>query len=288
MEEKIWTPFSIKDNLKITDLYSLFRVHYARGYEFPGEMHNFWECVYVLEGELCVSADERIYNLKRGEMIFHKPLELHKFVITGSQGAELLIYSFSAEGELTNWLRDKVFYLTRMQSIHMEQMLHYIQSQNIASDLGQIQKEYRYIVPYMHNSNYLQIIASFISLLIYTLTDEGNILPVSSSPNAVVFKNAINYMNNNLNNQLTVSDIALFSNVSEASLKRIFMKYTGISIHKYYIKLKIKVAMELLENGESIKTVSEKVGFDNQSYFSKVFRKENGMSPSNYRKQNMN
>jgi len=154
--------------------------------------------------------------------------------------------------------------------------------------LGQIQKEYRYIVPYMHNSNYLQIIASFISLLIYTLTDEGNILPVSSSPNAVVFKNAINYMNNNLNNQLTVSDIALFSNVSEASLKRIFMKYTGISIHKYYIKLKIKVAMELLENGESIKTVSEKVGFDNQSYFSKVFRKENGMSPSNYRKQNMN
>ena len=55
-------------------MYSLFETHYNGRYVFPGETHNFWECLYVQKGEVCVSADERVYNLTDGEIIFHKPL----------------------------------------------------------------------------------------------------------------------------------------------------------------------------------------------------------------------
>ena len=70
----------IIEQIHITSMHSLFKIHYECGFEFPGETHDFWECLYILDGELCVSADERIYNMSQGELIFHKPLEFHKFI----------------------------------------------------------------------------------------------------------------------------------------------------------------------------------------------------------------
>ena len=96
--KSIWRAFPINEQIHISDLYSLFQIHYDKDYEFAGETHNFWECLYVMDGEVCVSADERVYNLKSGEIIFHKPLELHKFTVTSNGGVDVLIFSFSAEG----------------------------------------------------------------------------------------------------------------------------------------------------------------------------------------------
>ena len=69
-----WLAYPIKEQIRITDMYSLFVVHYDCGYAFPGESHNFWECVYIIKGEACISGNERVYNLAQGSIIFHKPL----------------------------------------------------------------------------------------------------------------------------------------------------------------------------------------------------------------------
>ena len=55
-----WLAYTIKEQIRITDLYSLFEIHYDNGYAFPGETHNFWECLYVMKGEVCVSGNERV------------------------------------------------------------------------------------------------------------------------------------------------------------------------------------------------------------------------------------
>ena len=78
VEQEGFVTFPIMEQIHITSIHSLFKSHFDEGYEFHGEAHDFWECVCVLEGELCVSADERVYNMPCGSMIFHKPLEFHK------------------------------------------------------------------------------------------------------------------------------------------------------------------------------------------------------------------
>lgn len=110
-----WLAYPIKEQIRITDMYSLFVVHYDCGYAFPGESHNFWECVYIIKGEACISGNERVYNLAQGSIIFHKPLELHKFIVNGKDGADMLIFSFTAEGPLTAYLEEKVFMLSDFQ-----------------------------------------------------------------------------------------------------------------------------------------------------------------------------
>lgn len=85
--------------------------------------------------------------------------------------------------------------------------------------------------------------------------------------------------------QPTVKDIAKHCNISEASLKRIFDKYAGISVHKYLLKLKINKAKNMLQDGVQIVIIAERFGFASQSYFSKAFKRETGFTPINFAKQ---
>lgn len=139
------------------------------------------------------------------------------------------------------------------------------------------QNIYRYLLlPFQKCPYYAQIVSTYLYQLFLSLADEGIVSPVSSAADAVVFSNAIRYLNCHLHTQPSVIEIARHCNVSESSLKRTFDKYAGISVHKYLVKPKIKVAVELLQDGENVFTVSEKLGFNSQSYFSKAFKRETG------------
>lgn len=284
LDKNAYPLFQIQEQIRITGFHSLFQIHYDCGFEFSGETHDFWECLYVLEGELCVSADERVYNMTAGDLIFHKPLEFHKFTIQNETGATLLIFSYSAEGPLTAWLCDKVFQLSFSQKERIHSLLNYMQSKTSPIDIRTFQHDY-YLQPFSKVPYYSQIIANDLCQLFLILAEKGTLSTVSSSPDAITFRNAINLLNANLDQQPTVREIAKQCNTSEASLKRVFDKYAGIGVHQYLLKLKINVAKKMLQAGGQVFDVSEKLGFTSQSYFSKAFKREIGVSPSNFVKQ---
>lgn len=94
----------------------------------------------------------------------------------------------------------------------------------------------------------------------------------------------MDYMNSNIHTRTKVSDIAKSFNVSESTLKRIFGKFTGIGVHHYFVQLKMKTATELLQNGVSVGSVSEKPGFSSPGYFSAAYKRETGINPSEIKK----
>lgn len=304
----VWVAHPVKPQIQLPAFYSLFEVHYDRGYEFPGESHNFWECLYVKEGEVCVSGDERVYDLGRGSIIFHKPLELHKFIVTGEKGADLFIFSFSAEGPLTGWLSEKVFALTQFQQELLWKLYalarqsagtggdtgsggaaragHNTGTGGAAGSGGGVRTSgkaggyYRYLEPFDRLPAYSQTVASFLELFMLSLAETGSVSSVSSDPEAILFSRAVNYLNSNIHRQPSVPETARFCGVSESGLKRLFDKYAGISVHKYLLKLKIKAAVQLLESGQTVSRTAQELGFNTQSYFSRAFKRETGLSPS--------
>lgn len=275
----VWLAYTVKEQIRITDMYSLFEVHYDNGYAFPGETHNFWECVYVMQGEVCVSGNERVYNLSRGSIIFHKPLELHKFIVNGREGADLLIFSFSAQGPLTSFLEEKVFELSDAQKGILSSMLSFMHKKEHSPEHTAAMAQ-EYLEAFHTLPTYSQMVVTYLHQLMLSLAETGSVSSVSDAPDAITFRHAISYLNSNIHRQPSVPEIARFCSVSEAGLKRIFDRYAGIGIHKYLLKLKVNAAAELLQNGESVSIVAEKLGFHSQSYFSRVFKRETGLIPS--------
>lgn len=99
---------------------------------------------------------------------------------------------------------------------------------------------------------------------------------------------SINYMLENFNRKLRLHEIALQTGLSASYYSALFQNRTGHSPIDYFIQLKIQRACRMLDNsGLLIADVSREIGFDDQFYFSRVFRKVMGMSPVEYRKRRL-
>lgn len=114
-----------------------------------------------------------------------------------------------------------------------------------------------------------------------------NITSQSYTGNSSIIINACNYIDKNYMNKITLKDIAdeLYTNLSY--LSTLFKKEMGIGFTEYVNDIRLKRAQDLLINSnKSLLDISLCVGFDCQSYFTKVFKKKNGITPSEYRKMN--
>ncbi len=124
------------------------------------------------------------------------------------------------------------------------------------------------------------LLASFTHLSQFRLIKEsGEKDPVAQS---------INFMLESLTKKLKLDEIAAETSLSASHFSRLFVNRTGHSPIDYFIQLKIQRACRLLDNsGWMIADVAREMGFDDQFYFSKVFRKVMGMSPGEYRKRGL-
>ena len=92
------------------------------------------------------------------------------------------------------------------------------------------------------------------------------------------------YITENINKNITRTEVANYLYLSEEYFSRWFSKETGDSFKNYVLNQKIEYAKQLLENtGLTVGIIASKVGYDNFSYFSKLFKKKEGMTPQDYR-----
>ncbi|MBS6646166.1 MAG: helix-turn-helix transcriptional regulator [Clostridiaceae bacterium] len=89
----------------------------------------------------------------------------------------------------------------------------------------------------------------------------------------------------NLSTELNLSDLADLSNLSPTYLASLFKKETGSTVVQFITKKRMQLASNLLINsGLQIQEIALYLGYQDTSYFSRVFRKEMGMPPQEYRK----
>ena len=95
---------------------------------------------------------------------------------------------------------------------------------------------------------------------------------------------AINYASLHINERIYVSELAKLCMLSETAFRKRFSAYTGKSPARYVTELKIEKARELLKSSDiTIEAIVSELGFYDSAHFHKVFRRENGVSPSEYR-----
>lgn len=275
--------YDVKKFLNISIFHTFCRVHYDYKYSFIGESHNFWECVYVINGNVSAISDDKIYNLTANDMIFHKPLEFHNLQIEDTNGSDILIFSFTDDSEFMNYFNNKVFKLSSFQVNTITCMLEFLDSIYAPKR--------KYINPTLKNyldclsmsETFLYSASLYVELLFLQLYEQPNLLVLSNSTqsDAMLFKEAVNFMKTNIDKNLSIPQIAKHCHVSPSTLKQTFSKHADLSVHKYFLRLKISNATKLLKSGKSASVVAELLGFSSPSYFATIYKRETGSSPSN-------
>ncbi len=92
----------------------------------------------------------------------------------------------------------------------------------------------------------------------------------------------IDYMTENYNRNITLLELSKHFQISGSYLGNIFKKVTGKSTIEYLISIRINKAKSLLKDGLTVSETSKLVGFNDIFYFSKAFKKHEGMSPTQF------
>lgn len=110
-------------------------------------------------------------------------------------------------------------------------------------------------------------------------TDATNRLPQ-------LVRTAVRYVDDHYADPLQLTDVAEHCAVSSGHLSRLLAEHLHLSFNDYLNTVRLKVSQRLLEEGRSaVKEVAYAVGYQSPNYFSRVFRRHFGVTPSEYQEQ---
>lgn len=100
----------------------------------------------------------------------------------------------------------------------------------------------------------------------------------------VILDKVKNYIKRNINNKITIKTLCLKTEISSTYLQIIFKKAYNCTVMDFIRHEKIRVAKYLLRfTNYSLSEIADSLSFSSQSHFTQVFKKENGITPEQYR-----
>jgi two-component system response regulator YesN len=104
---------------------------------------------------------------------------------------------------------------------------------------------------------------------------------------SIVVRKAIEYILNNYNKNISLSDVAANVNVSSQYLSKLFKEECGMGFVNYLNTVRIEHAKRIIAEGCELKSLTQKLGFNSYTYFFTVFKEITNMTPQQYEKQIM-
>jgi len=258
---------SINPAFQITDFYHLvFDRRFSEKFNFDGEKHDFWEIVYVVDGKVEVTENEKVYILSERDIIFHAPDEFHRLRSVENTCPRVTNVSFRISGELPEYLSNGV--------LHLSSVLH----EEYTEIVSMLQKCVEVTSGFFEAS--LRLPSFFMRLIHESHTKNS----LSTSNGAQVYRTLVKMMHNEVYSNLSLEDFSEKSYVSVSYIKKLFNHYVGISPKSYYNSLRLIEAQKLLLSGVSASDVVEKMNFSSAGYFTIFFKNQTGYTPTQYRK----
>ena len=267
----------IEKQLKITDLYTAFSAVRTPDYNFCGESHDFWELLIVNEGDIGSVINNEVKYFSAGQCVIYEPMEFHSVWVEGDVCAKITVFTFSAENMPE--LKHRTFEIDEGAQKLAEEILCEINLSFNVQGISVLDVNSGCEISAEIAVKRLEI------LLLDTLRKQIDTDTPVMPKRALALERIINILEERIYENLTVEEIAKMASISPSYLQKVFMKYVGMGVMSYFNRMKITYAVLMLQNGMSVAETSERLGFLSPNYFSTVFKRFNGVSPSVYKKE---
>lgn len=280
------------------DIGKIFSIHYfeyMNDFVFEGESHDFWEFICVDKGEVEITAGDKKVLLKKGEIAFHEPNEFHSVQALGTNPPNLVVISFHSDSPAMDFFRKKIL---KVDEFERTLLANIIKETRTFFDC---RLDDPYLVDITTKPPELLGAPQMVKLLLIHFLihisrryqsalssskekdEELSLTSSVSDQNKQVFDRVLLYMEEHIHTQLTIDMICKDNLISKTRLQDIFKKQTGLGIIDYFSKLKIETAKTLIRKRDmNFTEISNYLGYNSIHYFSRRFKIETNMSPSEY------
>ena len=241
-----------------------------RGYTWGPGVRDHYLIHYVVDGKGTYTVNNTVYELRAGDIFLAKPSQLITYSADKEEPWEYYWVGFN--GACANKLVLQLPFREDMPTHHCKNAERVKKALfNIFLSRGPEPRNETLMVGYLY-------------LFIAELMQEAmDLEPHASNSSSQYVINAIKYIQFNYSHDISIDDIAKAVGVSRSHLYRVFMSNVGQSPIDYLTSYRISEACFLLKNSQlSIAEIAVSVGFFDQFYFSRVFKKSKGVPPSKY------
>lgn len=289
------TAIFLEPVFSVTRLVSMHYNEFPVGFRFPGERHPFWEMVYMDKGAAQIGADDRLFDLTEGRIVFHQPGEFHTIWARGPSAPNMLISAFYCEDPLMDRFRGLTAELVNEE----KRMLGRAVREAALAFVPCGKDHYMYPAlrddapPWSPQQIRIELESLLISLIRRTEGMPGAATP-ARRPTAPLARLEYDtgmvrcveeFMTSHMNDNLRLRDICAHFRMTETTLKKLFGTIAGKGIMARLTELRIAEAKNLIRQGRmNFSEIAQQTGFSTIHYFSRRFRDLTGMSPSEYAK----
>ena len=269
--------------VSVDGIYTVHYFEYAKDFAYSGEVHNFWELVYADKKSLYVTAGASEIHLAVGQMYLHRPNEFHNIRCDGSHAANSVIVSFSSDCEALLSIAGMVIDCTSEEKRLLGGMIKEAESV-FSTPLG---------VPYIRIMQKSgkgafggeQLIRLYLEqLLILLVRGNGRENSPKVGSDDKVLAKICDYLEQNIHRPLCFSDIVKHFNLSASVVKSIFREQMGCGVMECFNRIRVDAAKELIrESDQNFTEIAASLCFGSSQYFTTVFKRISGMTPTEYR-----
>lgn len=244
--------------------------------------HDFYECYFFISGEVTYLIEGKTYYLEPGDIVLINSKELHQAIINSKDtNYERIVLWINRMflGELSNKEMDL--------SLCFESM----ERKNVLRADFELQKNIRLILNKIislenyKGKGYELLYKAYITELmvhINNLAFSNNVQLSVEIKKSNLIDGIIEYINNRIEEDITVDSISEYFYMSKFHLSREFKKHTGTTIHRYIVQKKLIEAKELILKEVPITSVYKQCGFGDYSNFFRAFKNEYGVTPKQF------
>lgn len=256
---------------------------------FPVHWHEEIEITIITSGKANYYIDLNSYEVEEGDILILRPSVLHSLRQKGNLRfvSETILFNLNiVNNNLVDSCSVKYFSPILNNAVNVSPIIKkdtegYERIKEILVDIYMCYHEKEVGYELLLKSN---ILILFNKLYKYLIIEKKS---VSETQNYMVekIKEILNYIEKNYSEPITINDLSILSNMSEYHLMRTFKKCTGMTCIEYINNYRLTIASRFLKTTNlSIMNISIDVGFNNISYFNKLFKERFNLTPKEYRK----
>lgn len=263
--------------------------------EFPSSLnqlhyHDHYELYFQEQGKRRYFIKNYSYLLQPGDLLFIPPYALHQ-----GDAEELDLENLQEHKRVIIYFDD--YFCAELMKMSKELFDPFRQEGFILSINQQSQQQMKKLITIMlqeqtkREKGWLvrsKLLLGEVLFLVYRCCQSNKNIKTDriSLPENSKILEAIQYIQSNFHNKLSLEDVAGKLFIHPDYFSRLFKREMGISFVEYVNNTRIEYAKSLLQkNKMSVKEISELSGFENESTFSRNFKLFTGASPSEYRKR---
>ena len=281
-------PKTVLPNMfEITDIITIFTVQIDATFRTPNSASSddFWMMYFVESGTYHISINGVAHEMEAGNIFFRAPGQTFSKG-NGFSNCTMCQIAFMAPENQMECFRNRIFSTTPQiytlaRNLFSTGTKLFYWNEGFCDGCG--------MSPYPDvRSTDLYNVKLSMQMLLNQLCAQNNAAGAADTYKKQacerdLFAQAMAYMNRNLSNPISIGEIAGELGISASAVQKLFAAKANTTMVKYFAALRLTRAKQLLENGKSISETADALGFSSPSYFSRWFKKEAGLPPSQYK-----